>query len=168
VSLNDIEKGNDMAENQKIYNLETVPESFTDDPDFKSGLKTKYLGAVAGSERIYVNIDYVKPGASSVKYHSHSNQEEFFLILQGSGSVRIQDQILSFKQGDFFAKPAGKGIAHQFINDGPEVLEILDCGTKDKLDVIEYPDEDVLLVKEKGLVFKRNTALKDWSSDPNK
>jgi uncharacterized cupin superfamily protein len=30
-----------------------------------------------------VNIDYVKPGAKSTKFHSHSLQEEFFLILNG-------------------------------------------------------------------------------------
>lgn len=167
MSLIDIEKGNDMSENQKIYNLHAVPESFTDDPDFKSGLKTRYLGALAGSEKIYVNIDSVKPGAKSVKYHSHSNQEEFFLVLHGRGSVRLQDKILSIKQGDFFAKPAGKGIAHQFINDGKEVLEILDCGTKNRNDVIEYPDEEVIVVKEKRMAFKGGVALKDWSSDPN-
>jgi uncharacterized cupin superfamily protein len=73
---------------------------------------TKHLGALAGSERIYVNIDYVKPGAKSVRYHSHSLQEEFFLILHGSGKVRIQEKVVPVKQGGFLAKPAGKGIAH--------------------------------------------------------
>lgn len=152
----------------EIYNLDAVPDKYMDDPGFKSQLKTKYLGALAGSERIYVNIDYVKPGAKSVKYHSHSLQEEFFLILHGSGSVRIQERTISVKQGDFFAKPAGKGIAHQFINDGEEVLEILDCGINDNNDFVEYPDEDLLLVKKKGMVFKRADALKDWSSVPNR
>lgn len=42
------------------------------------GLITKYLGAAAGSEKIYVNIDYVPSKAYSAKYHSHSQQEEFF------------------------------------------------------------------------------------------
>ena len=151
----------------EIHNLDTVPDEYTDDPGFESRLKTKYLGALAGSERIYVNIDYVKPGAKSVKYHSHSLQEEFFLILRGRGSLRIQEKIVPVKQGDFFAKPAGKGIAHQFINDGDEVLEILDCGIDDKNDVVEYPDEDLLMLKGSRLVFKKVQTLKDWSSDPS-
>ena len=152
----------------EVHNLDAVPDEYTDDPGFESQLKTKYLGALAGSKRIYLNIDYVKAGAKSAKYHSHSLQEEFFLILRGRGNVRIQDRIVAVKQGDFFAKPGGMMIAHQFINDGDEVLEILDCGTKDKNDLVEYPDEDVLLVKEKGLAFKKTEPLKDWSSDPNK
>ena len=63
-----------------IFNLDELPDKHIDDPDFKSGLKTKYLGVLAGSKQIYVNIDYVKPGAKSVKYHSHSLQEEFLLF----------------------------------------------------------------------------------------
>jgi uncharacterized cupin superfamily protein len=151
----------------EIHNLDAVPDKYMDDPSFESPLKTKYLGALAGSERIYLNIDYVKPGARSAKYHSHSLTEEFFLILRGRGSVRIQEKIVPVKQGDFFAKPAGRAIAHQLINDGDEVLEILDCGTNEKNDLIEYPDEDLLAVKEQGLVFKRSETLKNWSSDPN-
>ncbi len=151
----------------EVKNLDEVPAEYTDDPLFESHMKTKYLGAFAGSERIYVNIDYVKPGAKSAKYHSHSLQEEFFLILRGNGSVRIQERIIPVKQGDFFAKPAGKGISHQFVNDGDGVLEILDCGFQDKDDFIEYPDENLLRVRKAGMVFKRKDALKDWSSDPN-
>jgi uncharacterized cupin superfamily protein len=152
----------------EVYSLDAVPDEYVDDPRCESQLKTKYLGALAGSERIYLNIDYVKPGAKSAKYHSHSSQEEFFLILRGRGNVRIQERIVPVKQGDFFAKPAGMMIAHQFINDGEEVLEILDCGLNAKNDLIEYPDEGVLLVKEKGLAFKKTETLKEWSSDPNK
>jgi uncharacterized cupin superfamily protein len=151
----------------EIHSLDAVPDKYMDDPSFESPLKTKYLGALAGSERIYVNIDYVKPGAKSAKYHSHALTEEFFLILRGKGSVRIGDRTVPVKQGDFVAKPAGRAIAHQFINDGDEVLEILDCGTTEKNDVIEYPDEDVLVVKDKGLAFKESQVLKNWSSDPN-
>ena len=49
----------------------------------EAGLVTKSLGDAAGSQKLYVNIDYVPPGAFSTKYHSHSQQEEFFLILSG-------------------------------------------------------------------------------------
>ena len=152
----------------KVYNLNTIPKEYVDDPEFESEMKTLYLGAAAGSDKIYVNIDSVKPGAKSVKYHSHSKQEEFFLILKGSGILRVEDEEVSVKQGDFVAKQAGKGIAHQFINNGSDVLQILDCGLNVKDDSITYPDEDVILLKKKGLVFRIPDAIKDWSSDPNK
>ena len=151
----------------KIYNLDDIPDNFIDDPNFRSDLKTKYLGALAGSEKLYVNIDFVKPGAKSVKYHSHSLQEEFFLILDGKGEVRINNKEFTVKKGDFFAKPAGKEIAHQFINNSNEILKILDCGVKDKNDIITYPDENVIYVKKENKSFKSEDSLKNWSSDPN-
>ena len=152
----------------KLLNVDSLPDEFIDDPKFESKMKTLYLGAAAGSERIYVNIDYVKPGAKSVKYHSHSKQEEFFLILEGSGTLRMNDEKTPVKKGDFVAKPAGKEIAHQFINDGSEVLQILDCGLNEKEETITYPDDDVILVKKQRMAFKISDALKEWSSDPNR
>jgi len=152
---------------QKVYNIDRVPPDFIDDPAFTSSLSTKYLGALGGSRRLYVNIDMVKPGALSVKYHSHSLQEEFFLILDGHGSLRIEDRKVPVGKGDFVAKPAGQDIAHQFINDGDEILVILDCGIRDPGDVIEYPDEDVVLISGSRLAFRRDEFLGNWSSDPN-
>ena len=152
----------------RILNVDSLPDEFVDDPEFESQMKTLCLGAAAGSEKLYVNIDYVKPGAKSVKYHSHSKQEEFFLILEGSGTLRMNDEKTPVKKGDFVAKPAGKEIAHQFINDGSEVLQILDCGLNEKEETTTYPDDDVILVKKQRMAFKISDALKEWSSDPNR
>lgn len=151
----------------KVLNMDNVPNEFMDDPQFESAMKTAYLGAAAGSQRIYVNVDYVKPGAKSVKCHSHSRQEEFFLILAGSGILRMKDEEIPVKKGDFVAKPAGEDIAHQFINNGSEVLRILDCGLNERDETVTYPDEGVILLKKQRLAFKISDALKDWSSDPN-
>ena len=152
----------------RILNVDNLPDEFMDDPKFESKMKTLYLGAAAGNDKLYANIDYVKPGAKSVKYHSHSEQEEFFLILEGSGTLRMNDKKIPVKRGDFVAKPAGKGIAHQFINDGTEVLQILDCGLNERDEVITYPDDGVILLKKQRIAFKISDALKEWSSDPNR
>lgn len=152
---------------RKIHNLKTLPSEFIDDPKFESKLRTKYLGAAAGSEKLYVNIDYVKPGGKSVKYHSHSHQEEFFAILKGSGLLRINEEEIQVNTNDFIAKPAGKGIAHQFINNSDDILIILDCGTKDGSDEIHYPDENVTYKKREKKAYKDGKLIKNWSSDPN-
>jgi len=151
----------------KILSIDSLPHEFIDDPEFESEMKTVYLGAAAGSDRIYVNIDYVKPGAKSVKYHSHSRQEEFFLILKGIGKLRMNNEEVSVKGGDFVAKPAGLDIAHQFINDSSEILQILDCGLNEDDETITYPDDEVILLKKQRLAFRLSDALKNWSSDPN-
>lgn len=144
-----------------------MPRKFVDDPDAKTLMTTLRIGAAAGSRRLYVNIDRVKPGAKSVKYHAHSRQEEFFLVLKGCGILRLDGKKLVVKAGDFFAKPAGQGSAHQFINTGRGVLEILDCGLEDADDIASYPDEGVVLIRSLRRAFRLSGALKNWSSDPN-
>jgi uncharacterized cupin superfamily protein len=147
-----------------IHNLKNMPENSID----RFGpMTTLFLGLAAGSEKLYVNIDYVEPGAKSTKYHTHSTQEEFFLILNGSGILRMNGEEHPVAKGDFVAKPAGKGIAHQFINNGTDVLEILDCGLQTNDDVATYPDEDVVYVKHLRKDFKLSEAIEGWSSEPN-
>ncbi|WP_312699526.1 cupin domain-containing protein [Sedimentibacter sp.] len=133
------------------------------------GLITKTLGAAGGSQKFYVNIDYVPPKAYSTKYHSHSQQEEFFIIISGNGTLRINDEKLSVKQGDFFAKPAGQNIAHTFYNSGDESLVILDIGTNEKEDTCYYPDEDVYLQKsnKQRRTFRGSDLDTLWTSEPN-
>jgi len=150
-----------------IQNLTKLQTEFIDDPKFVSKLRTKYLGAAAGSEKLYINIDYVKPGGKSVKYHSHSHQEEFFAILKGSGLLRFNKEKMQVTTNDFFAKLSGEKIAHQFINDSNDILIILDCGVQDDNDEIYYPDEDVTYRKMEKQAYKGGRPIDNWYSDPN-
>ena len=136
----------------QILNINNIPPQFIENQKFASGVKTLYMGFAGGSEKLYVNIDYVKPGEISTNYHSHSFQEEFFLVIKGKGKLRLNNRELEVKEGDFFSKPAGKEIAHQFINTGKEVMEILDCGTVEKNDYVHYPDKGKTV---KGLDFEK-------------
>ncbi len=151
----------------KINNIDKLGDKFIWKDS--AGLETLSLGRNAGSERIYVNIDRVPPGRRSAKYHSHSSQEEFFLILAGSGTLRLDGKEYKVAKGDFIAKPAGKNIAHQFINTGEETLEILDAGTAETQDVCYYPDEGVYLLKSgnERRVLSEGGEVKGWTSDPN-
>ena len=87
--------------------------------------------------------------------------------MRGAGRLRLNGRTVRVKAGDFFAKPAGRGIAHQFINDGRKILEILDCGTNDCGDLVHYPDEGVILDKDRRIARKRKRMLTAWSADPN-
>lgn len=150
-----------------ISNIDNVPKEYIYDSDFQTKLKTVLIGDAIGCEKFYVNIDYVKPGGESVKYHSHSQQEEFFLIMTGKGILRLNGEEILIKTGDVISKPAGKDIAHQFINNSSEILQILDIGTREKDDIITYPDDNVILIKNQNLVFNISDNIRSWTSEPN-
>lgn len=152
---------------ERVSNIKNIPRDYIDDPDFETKMKTVLVGDAVGSVKIYVNIDYVKPGDKSVKYHSHSRQEEFFLIMSGTGLLRMQGEEIAVVSGDVISKPAGQDIAHQFINNGKEILQILDVGTREK-DVAVYPDENIIFLRDKKLVFRLDDHIDAFTSDPNK
>lgn len=147
-----------------ILNINDIPDEYT--TDFLGKAYTSYIGKAAGSDKLYLNIDRILPGTKSAKYHSHTKQEEFFIIFSGCGTLRMNGKEYLVHKGDFISKPAGKGIAHQFINTGDEVLEILDVGTKEEGDVVYYPDEEVYYFKDENLVFNVNGKLNTWDSEP--
>ncbi len=151
----------------EIINVEQLENKYISQDSV--GLITKLLGAAGGSQKIYVNIDYVPPKAYSTKYHSHSQQEEFFMILSGTGILRLQGKERVVNKGDFFAKPAAQNIAHTFYNSGNEILIILDVGTNEKEDTCYYPDEDVYMQKsnEQRRVFRGADSDLLWTSEPN-
>ena len=151
----------------KINNIDELPEKFIWRDSL--GLITKSLGEDAGSSGLYVNIDSVPPFGYSTKYHSHSQQEEFFLVLEGVGTLRLNDETIPVKKGDYIAKPGGKGIAHTFYNSGTEALVILDIGTVEPEDTCYYPDEDIYLHKSNGVnrAYRGGDADSGWTSDPN-
>jgi uncharacterized cupin superfamily protein len=150
-----------------ISNIDNIKKEYMYDPGFETMVKTVLIGDAIGSEKVYVNIDYVKPGGESVKYHSHSKQEEFYFIVSGKGILRINGEEVPIKTGDVISAPAGKDTGHQFINNSSEILQILDVGTREKGDIITYPDENVVLVKDKNLVFNIKDNIKNWTSEPN-
>lgn len=151
----------------EIINIAKLPKEFVDDPEFYTKKQTLRLGDAAGSERIYVNIDIIKPGGKSKKFHSHSKQEEFFYVMKGSGLLRINEREVNVAAGDFYAKPAGKGIAHQFMNNGDDILQIMDFGLIEDENIEEYPDEGIILLKKRGMIFRPGDGLVDWNPDPN-
>jgi len=147
----------------KLLNLDNLNEPFICRDE--SGLFTELLGAAAGSQKIYVNIDHVPPQTFSTRYHSHSEQEEFFLILQGSGVLRFNDAEYPIQKGDFLAKIPAQNNAHTFYNSSDDTLIILDVGTVQKEDTCYYPDDDIYLQKSQGeqRVYSGQSLLRGWT-----
>jgi uncharacterized cupin superfamily protein len=144
----------------------SIPEAFVDAGN--PLLTTLYLGKAVGSDRLYASIDVLQPGAKSCKFHSHSEQEEFFYILKGSCKLRFGDESRTVQAGDFISKPAGRGLAHQFINDSDDIVELLDIGLKSPADKIFYPDEGVTYEPGKKAVHDlAGNLLSNWTSEPN-
>ena len=78
-----------------------------------------------------------EPGARGTPPHCHSEEEEIFVILEGSGVLLLGDEEIPVGPGHVIARPAGTGVAHALRGDSE--LTCLAYGTREPGDVCYYP-----------------------------
>ena len=102
------------------------------------------MGAIApliGATKLGCRLTVLPPGKRAFPFHNHHVNEELFVILAGSGILRLGDQTFALKAFDVVCCPPG-GIetAHQIINTAEVELRYLCFSTMETPDVMEYPD----------------------------
>lgn len=104
-------------------------------------VRTAQLSKLLGAQKLGYNVSSVPPGKAAYPFHSHQVNEEMFLVLSGSGEVRIGDATYALRKGDIIACPAGgPETAHQIRNCGEEELQYLAVSTQESPEICDYPD----------------------------
>lgn len=103
------------------------------------------LSQALGAKQLGYRLTIVPPGKSAWPFHRHHGNEEMVLILDGTGTLRLDDATHSLRPGDVVALTAG-GPAHQIINTGEAELRYLAVSTMHEPDVVEYPDSNKFAV----------------------
>jgi len=94
-----------------------------------------------GLTRMGATVVAVKPGAAGWPFHSHRVNDEMFLVLAGSGELRLGAVRHAVQAGDLVGCPAGgPDTAHQLVNTGSEELRYLAISTSVDPEICEYPD----------------------------
>lgn len=96
--------------------------------------------AVLRNERISTVLTRLEPGQVSSPFHCHHVSEELFVVVAGTGSIRLGDGLYPLRAGDFVCCPPGRQGAHQIINDSAAPLVYWAISTIEPVDVCEYPD----------------------------
>jgi mannose-6-phosphate isomerase-like protein (cupin superfamily) len=72
-----------------------------------------------------LNENYVKlaKGEGALDWHSHENEDEFFLVISGHLDIHLRDRVISLDPGEFFVVP--KGVEHRPVaENGAEIMLI--------------------------------------------
>jgi uncharacterized cupin superfamily protein len=117
---------------------DSAMESFVRAPLYESaGVR---LGTDTAAVKLGASIDIVPPGKRSCPYHYHHAQEEMFIVIAGSGTLRVAGEMLPLKTGDVVFIPAGPEYPHQILNTSDEALKYLSISTRESPEVCVYPD----------------------------
>lgn len=134
----------------------------------------KSFTAAAGNAQLGASLMEIPPGGMSYPIHFHCSNEEAFYVISGTGTVRIGEERVAVKAGDWIAFPVGPDNAHQMINDGDVPLVYLSIGTDHKCDVIGYPDSKKVMAVggpswDAPWIFqivKKGETLDYWHGEP--
>ncbi|TMI46929.1 cupin domain-containing protein [Candidatus Bathyarchaeota archaeon] len=115
----------------------------------------RFFMPLLGPGRAFFRVEVISNGESAARYHSHSEVDEYYLILDGSGTLRYNDRDVVVKRGDLIAKPTGPDATSQLIADRGEPLRILDMEIwhdrpYSSKDLILNPDFNEIIMRGPG------------------
>ena len=131
------------------------------------------LGPGTAAQKLGASIDTVAPGKRSCPYHFHYAQEEMFIVIAGSGSLRVAGEMLPLRTGDIVFIPPGPEYPHQIINTSNEPLQYLSVSTRESPEICEYPDSGKYLATASSADGKHFDAIQRpgesvdyWDAEP--
>ena len=113
--------------------VDNSAERFGLAPDLEARFARNALGLEGGG----FSYQKLAPGFRAPTGHRHERQEEVYVVVAGSGSVKLEDDVHDLRQWDAVRVPPG--VARGFAS-GPDGLELLAIGFGDAGDAEMLPD----------------------------
>ena len=101
--------------------LDDLGANFNGAPD----LEFRHASKALGLEQSGLSYQRIPPGYRFPFGHTHKRQEEVYVIVRGSGRMKLDDEIVAVKEWDVVRVPPGTWRGYEA---GPEGLEILVFG----------------------------------------
>lgn len=115
-----------------------------------TGRVKRQLGDVFGLTNFGANLTCMVPGSISALRHSHSKQDEFIYILEGTPTLVTESGETQLSPGMCSGFKAGEGGGHQLVNRSNDVVVYLEIGDRLAGDRVFYPDDDIEAYLEGG------------------
>lgn len=133
------------------------------------------LGRGTAARKLGASVDVLAPGKVGCPYHLHHAQEEMFIVLEGSGTLRVAGERLALKAGDVVFIPPGPEYPHQIINTSDAPLKYISISTQESPEICEYPDSGKYLAEARAggsaerafdMIQKSAPSLDYWVDEP--
>ena len=110
-------------------------------PYERFGADIAHIGRRLGARKLGYNITCIDPGKAAYPAHAHRLNEEMFVVLEGTGTLRLGPDTHPVRAGDIIAcPPGGPETAHQLRNTGTAPLKVLMVSTAEPTEILHYPD----------------------------
>jgi uncharacterized cupin superfamily protein len=121
--------------------------------------RARRLGLAAGAVTSGLNHVVLPVGGQGAPAHCHSQEEEIFVVLDGSGVLELwgrgapSPEEHPLHTGDVISRPPGTGVAHS-LRAGEQGLTYLAYGTRDMGDMCFYPQLGRVSLRGLGIALR--------------
>ena len=110
----------------------------------ETGTSGRRLGPAAGTRELGASVYELAPGASGMRLHAHYGNEELFVVLEGTPTLRTHEGTEQLRRGDVVACVRGREGMHTIENHSEQPALVLAVSTANSPDVVIYPEQDVV------------------------
>ena len=111
------------------YTLTNLSEVQDSAPDFGLGdvQEARFANDALGTEDTGLSYHHLRPGKRPPFAHRHEDAEEVYVVLSGSGQIKVEDEVVELVRLDAIRVGA---TATRAFEAGPEGLELLAFGPR--------------------------------------
>ncbi len=128
----------------------------------KFSFSTKHPGAATDAQAIGASWYEIPPGKTAFPHHYHCANEESAFILEGTGTLRIGNDEVAVRAGDYMTFPVGKDHPHQLLNTGDTPLRYLCFSTLVSTEVVGYPDSNKIAAIASPKAYADDRWVASW------
>ena len=129
----------------------------TDRRPFDAGMAE--VGWLLGAEKLAYAAATLRRGEHYCPYHWHTAEEELFVVMAGTPSLRTPRGTFTLRAGDVVAFPTTPAGAHRLWNDADEDALVLLIANANPGDVCYYPDSQKFVVEATGTLVRDHPQL---------
>jgi uncharacterized cupin superfamily protein/glyoxylase-like metal-dependent hydrolase (beta-lactamase superfamily II) len=123
--------------------------TFGDDPaPFTAAMAE--AGRLLGAEKLGYAVGRLRRGDSYCPYHWHTAEEELFVVVAGTPTLRTPQGTFTLRSGDLVAFRSNERGAHRLSNEADEDALVLMIANVDDGDVCYYPDSAKFVIEKTG------------------
>ena len=108
-----------------VKNLKEDVEDAAPGFGFAPNMEARFAREALELEKLGVSYERTAPNFRIPFGHTHKEQEEVYVVVSGSGRMKIEDDVVELRQWDAVRVPAG---AWRCFEAGPEGAEVIAAG----------------------------------------
>jgi uncharacterized cupin superfamily protein len=108
------------------------------------GIKGSLVAHAAGARELGGTVYELAPGGKGFNLHAHYGNEEMFVVLRGTPTMRREDGEEQLSPGDVVVCSRGRQGMHALTNRSQEPALVLAVSTANSPDVVLYPENDTV------------------------